>query len=188
MPDRMTVGRPNPSAGGMIRTIGWRRSFALEGLPCGACRRQNSCMGSAAENLDVATRLERSFRDDPPDGVQVAYLFGSHAEGRAHDESDVDVAVLLDRSVFPDERSRFDERVRLTSRIVDVTNCNQVDVVVLNDAPPLLGRHIVARGQQFYCTDPAAAHAAFRDFHLLAADLEPFLRKTARIKLGAIAG
>src|SRR5438445_8007932 len=40
--------------------------------------------------------------DDP--GVISAYLFGSHAEERAHRESDIDVAVLLDRKDYPDEK------------------------------------------------------------------------------------
>ena len=39
----------------------------------------------------------RSFFEQRSDaGVAAVYLFGSHAEGRAHRDSDVDVGVLLD--------------------------------------------------------------------------------------------
>ena len=33
-------------------------------------------------------------------GVVAVYLFGSHAAGRAHRESDVDIGVLLDRHMY----------------------------------------------------------------------------------------
>lgn len=38
---------------------------------------------------------------DGVDGLVSAYLFGSVASGRAHRDSDVDLAVLLDRDVHP---------------------------------------------------------------------------------------
>ena len=62
-----------------------------------------------------------------------------------------------------------------------------MDVVVLNDAPPLLARHIVSTGKRLYCIDEAAAHAFSRDALLRAAEIAPFLRRIARIKLAALA-
>jgi predicted nucleotidyltransferase len=50
---------------------------------------------------DVESRLASFFAAASPSGVVSAYLFGSHAAGRAHRESDVDVGVLLDWSVHP---------------------------------------------------------------------------------------
>jgi predicted nucleotidyltransferase len=43
--------------------------------------------------------------------VCLAYLFGSQTTRRTHPSSDVDVAVLFDESLTPDER--FAERMRL---------------------------------------------------------------------------
>jgi hypothetical protein len=57
---------------------------------------------------------------------------------------------------------------------------------VLNDAPPPLARHIVISGRRLLCTDPEADHAFVRDVQLRAADLEPFLRRSRRLKLEAI--
>jgi predicted nucleotidyltransferase len=119
--------------------------------------------------------------------VQAAYLFGSRSEGRAHRESDVDLAALLDPAVHSDTAARFRERVRLAAWLVGQLGTNAVDVVILNDAPPPFARRIVTTGVRVYCADPEADHAFVRDVQLRAADLEPFLRRMRRLKLGAIA-
>ena len=118
-------------------------------------------------------------------GILAAYLFGSHAAGRPHRESDVDVAVLLDRSL--DRQTRFAIRVRLASDLPSRLGAREVDVVVLNDAPPHFARRIVLEGKTVFCRDAEAAHAFRRDVQLRAADLEPFLRRTRRVKLEALA-
>jgi predicted nucleotidyltransferase len=115
-----------------------------------------------------------------------AYLFGSHAAGRAHRESDVDVAVLLAWDVYATARARFDEQVRLSALLAAELRSDRIDLVVLNDVPPHLGRRIVTTGQRVFCADPERDHAFVRDVQLRAADLEPFLRRTRQIKLAAI--
>jgi hypothetical protein len=128
----------------------------------------------------------RLLTEDAPAGLISAYLFGSHSEGRAHKESDVDVAVLLRHERYPTARERFEERVRLAAKLQAELH-NDVDLVVLNDAPPPLGRRIVTTGQRVFCADADADHAFVRDVQLRAADLEPFLRRTRSLKLAAIA-
>lgn len=120
-------------------------------------------------------------------GLVSAYLFGSHAEGRAHRDSDVDVAVLLDRAVYPTTESRFEVRVRLSAFLGYELGTDAVDVVVLNDAPPHLGRRVMTTGRRVFCADVEADHAARRLALLRAADLEPFLRRARRVKLDALA-
>jgi predicted nucleotidyltransferase len=141
----------------------------------------------AADDSDIAGALEGLLHERPVRGLVSAYLFGSHAAGRAHRESDVDLGVLLDRRAHSTPEARFDERVRLTAWAVGALHRNAVDVVVLNDAPPGLARHIVTTGRRVYCRDPEADHAFVRDVQLRAADLEPFLRRARRIKLDVLA-
>jgi predicted nucleotidyltransferase len=117
------------------------------------------------------------FGAHPELPVDAVYLFGSHAAGRAHRESDVDVAVLLDWSRAGDAATRFDLRVELASHLISALRHAQVDVIVLNDAPPLLGRHIVRSGVRAFCRDGEADHAYRRDVQLRAADLAPFLQR-----------
>jgi uncharacterized protein len=119
--------------------------------------------------------------------VVSAYLFGSHAESRAHRESDVDVGVLLDRRALPVTRDRFEAALRLSAHLQSTLGTRQVDLVVLNDAPPGIGRAIVNRGCRLVCSDEEADHAFVRDVQIRAADLEPFLRRTRRLKLEALA-
>lgn len=134
----------------------------------------------------TAEQLRRYFEDTPATGVVSAYLFGSVARGAEHAESDVDVGVLLDRSRHADRADRTEARIRFTSDLIHVLGRNEVDVVVLNDAPPELGRAIVTRGERVYCAAPEADHAFVRDVQLRAADLDPFLRRMRRIKLEAL--
>jgi predicted nucleotidyltransferase len=131
-------------------------------------------------NGDAAIgRLRAVFDRRPVPGVVSAYVFGSVAEGRAHRESDVDVGVLLDREVYPDAPSRFDAQLGLRGHLSPAAIGREVDLVVLNDAPPLLGRRIV-RGARVHCASPELDHDFQRDVQLRAADLEPFVQAMRR--------
>jgi uncharacterized protein len=135
---------------------------------------------------------EASIRDrlvaalESADGLISAYLFGSVASGRAHHDSDVDVAVLLDRQLYPTPQHRFDLRLRLIGRLQSAIG-RDVDLVVLNDAPPQLGRHIMTAGERLVVRDTECDHAHLRLTLSRAADLEPFLRRTRAVKLRALA-
>ncbi len=127
------------------------------------------------------------FRTRPRLGIGSVYLFGSHADGRAHRESDVDLGLLLSWDLHPTRQGRDDLQVTLGSHLIAVLHQNSVDLVILNDAPPLLGRHIVTAGRRIFLGDAALDHAFVRDIQLRAADLAPFLSRMRRIKLEALA-
>jgi predicted nucleotidyltransferase len=135
---------------------------------------------------DARSTLGRLLAGLNSPGLVCAYLFGSHAAGRAHRESDIDVAVLLEWKAFPTAKARFEEQLRLSTRVGEALGTSRIDLVILNDAPPLLGRHIVTAGERIFCADPDRDHAYVRDVQLRAADLEPFLRRTRQVKLAAI--
>ena len=132
----------------------------------------------------IVSGLASYFAGEP--GVQAAWLFGSHAERRSHRESDVDVAMLLKHGCFPDARARFEARVAMTADLIAVLHRNEVDLVVLNDAPPLFARRIALDGRLVHCADAEAEHAFRRDVQLRAADVAPFLERMRRIKLAAL--
>jgi predicted nucleotidyltransferase len=140
---------------------------------------------SADEERALAAAVERACAARSVDVVS-AYLYGSRAEGRSHRESDLDLGILLPRGARTSSRERFELRLELTSALIGELHDNAVDLILLNDAPPLLARRIVTRGRRVYCSDEAADHAFRRDIQLRAADLEPFLRRTRAIKLRAI--
>lgn len=131
--------------------------------------------------------LRAYFAAERPAGVVAAYLFGSLANRTAHAESDVAVAVLLDRGAFPDRTSRARAAVALGTALIAATHRNAVDVVVLNDAPPELVASVVTSGVRLHCVDAAAERAFTRDALLRYADVRPFLERTRRLKLQALA-
>ena len=122
-------------------------------------------------------RLRQVLATVPVPGVVSAYVFGSVAKRRAHAESDIDVGVLLDRRRYPDARSRFEAQLELRRHLSPASVGREVDLVVLNDASPVLGRSIVASGERAFCSDTLVDHAFQRDVQLRAADLDPFLRR-----------
>jgi len=114
-----------------------------------------------------------------------AYLFGSVAEGREHAESDVDVGVVLSPATYPTPQARFEARLRLIGQLRRALG-RDVDVVILNDAPPQLARRIMTRGRRVALFDDALDRAMLRTVLSRAADIEPFLRRARRVKLAAI--
>jgi predicted nucleotidyltransferase len=120
--------------------------------------------------------------------VVSVYLFGSEARGTPHRESDVDVAVLVDRALVPERSARSQLRVRLASELIAATGNNRVDLVVLNDVPAPFARAVVTEGKRIYCREEEADRRFVRDARLRAADLDPFLERMRRIKLEALRG
>ena len=132
----------------------------------------------------TAKRLRDALRDTP--GLVSAYLFGSAATGREHLESDVDVALLLDRAVYPTPAARFELRLRQFATLRRTTG-RDIDLVILNDAPPQLARRIMTAGQRLLTLAPQEEHVHLRVVLSRAADLEPFLRRARSVKLQTIA-
>ncbi len=135
----------------------------------------------------LVERAASALRTAFADGLVAAYAFGSRAEGRAHRESDLDIGVLLARERFPTERERFARRIEIAAGLASALGVHEVDVVVVNDAPPTFARRIVLDGVQLFSADIERTRAFVRDVQLLAADLEPFLKRTRALKLAAIA-
>lgn len=135
------------------------------------------------ESTQIRDDLARFFGDDAPPEVVSAYLYGSHARGRAHRESDVDVGVVLDRKSLPSRDGRFDFRIRLASRLIAALHRDDVDVVPLDDVTPELSAAAVTEGERIYCRDEAD-DARFRHLVLSRrADLRPWLARMRRLKL-----
>lgn len=137
--------------------------------------------------LSVPDAVGTFFDHARTGGVVSAYLFGSHTTGRVHRDSDVDVAVLLDRRIHPTPRARFEARLQLSSALSHALGIDGIDLIVLNDTPPHLTRRIMVDGTRVFCVDPEADHDARRLAMLRAADLEPFLRRARPVKLRAMA-
>lgn len=95
-------------------------------------------------------------------GIVLAYLFGSQAEGTARPSSDIDMAVLLPPGTARDKF--FDVRLSLTNELMGLFHKDRIDVVILNEAPPLLAQQVVKFGKIIYedeVTRPAIDFAVY---------------------------
>jgi hypothetical protein len=87
--------------------------------------------------------------------------------------------------VYPTPADRFDLRLTVMASVHGSTG-REVDLVILNDAPPQLARRIMTEGRKLLSNDPQQEHAHLRMVLSRAADLEPFLRRTRAVKLRAV--
>ena len=96
--------------------------------------------------MDADSDLAGRLAEHPE--IVFAHLFGSRGTGGARPDSDWDIAVYLRDDLTA--RERFDIRRHLAAELEDL---GEVDVVVLNDAPPLLG-HRALMGRRLVVKDP----------------------------------
>ena len=106
-------------------------------------------MKEAAPRDRLAERLARLL--DPHPEVLEAYLFGSYARGQEQPHSDIDVAVYVDEARI--DNSGFGYRARLTTDLMAGIGFNDVDVVLLNHAPPVLYHRVLRDGVRLLSRD-----------------------------------
>lgn len=104
------------------------------------------CMSEAPAGSQARDTLIERLRAalEPHSDVLDAYLFGSQARGDAAATSDVDVAVYVDPAAL--ERPGFGLDAELGSALQTALSRSDVDVVILNRAPPLLYRRVLRDG------------------------------------------
>jgi predicted nucleotidyltransferase len=80
--------------------------------------------------------------------IEAGYLFGSLVSGRARPDSDVDTAVLVADKVIC--RDSFKYRLNRITELMDLLKRDDVDLVLLNQAPPLLAHRVLSRGKLIF--------------------------------------
>jgi hypothetical protein len=78
--------------------------------------------------------------------VRVVYLFGSFARGDARAGSDLDVGVVFSLVPPPGDLDGL-------ATALEAAAGRRVDLVVLNDAPPLLAHEAIRDGRRLVCVD-----------------------------------
>jgi predicted nucleotidyltransferase len=112
----------------------------------------------------VSAELQRAAqRLAEDDRVLAVWAFGSQASGTAGPSSDVDLAVLLDVRALG-----LADELRLRARAVEALRRDDIDLVVLNQAPPLLRYEVLAGGTLLFCRNQEAVQdfeeRALREF------------------------
>jgi predicted nucleotidyltransferase len=111
--------------------------------------------GSARPPAVTPARLQAAVAACRKAGAELVYLFGSQARGKAWSQSDVDLAVLLGSSLAKERHGQI--RIQLIAELMSIFRSNNIDVVVLNDAPPLLTYEgVIRRGRLLFEKDRLA--------------------------------
>jgi len=100
----------------------------------------------------IKDKLAPLFKDR---GIKLVLLFGSAVLGNVHKESDIDLAFLFDRPV---------DILSLTNRVIRFLHADNIDVVDLRRASPLLKFSVVKNGRVLYEKLPGM----FNEFYSLA--------------------
>jgi predicted nucleotidyltransferase len=115
--------------------------------------------------------------------VVFAYLFGSQTKGEAGPLSDIDIAICFDEAVAWDER--FDSRLEVLGDLTDLFRTDDIDLVVLNDAPPLLAHRILREGLLLFCANEKTRVAFETSAVLKYLDWKPYIEKYTREVFGS---
>lgn len=101
---------------------------------------------------EIRERLNPLFKDK---GLQLVLLFGSVVTGKMHKRSDIDLAFLFDKPA---------DILLLTNKIIRLLHADNIDVVDLKHASPLLKFSIVKNSALVYEKEPGI----FNEFYSLA--------------------
>src|SRR5262249_52736984 len=101
----------------------------------------------SVQTFEAAAERIAGLMSSKPE-VLAAYILGSVAAGRVRPNSDIDVAVLLDRAFV--ERLPLKYRTDLIADTGAALDTFDVDIVLLNDAPPALAYNVLTKGKLVY--------------------------------------
>ena len=97
------------------------------------------------ENIN---KIKHIFKENK---VIFSYLFGSQVNGKKGKLSDIDIAVYLDDNL--PEKQRFNKKLSISAGLSGLLKREDIDIVVLNDAFPLLEHRILKYGKIIFSID-----------------------------------
>ena len=80
--------------------------------------------------------------------ILFCFLFGSTANDKTTGISDIDVAVMLDESKIDELKNPYGYKAELLAKLISLLSFNDIDLIILNEAPLLLKHRIVQSGRK----------------------------------------
>ncbi len=115
-------------------------------------------------------------------GIVSAILFGSQATGKADSESDIDIALLYKPTAIPNGLDLLQFKQELSDMMHQ-----EVDIVLLNNASPIIAMQAVKNGIPLFIRDPKAQGnyevALITDYADLKKLREPFEKEILKRKI-----
>jgi predicted nucleotidyltransferase len=99
--------------------------------------------------------------------IVALYAFGSLTTGDLKPLSDLDFGILVSGRL--DKQKRFDKHLDLLGKFNEVLKTDEVDLVMMNDAPMRFSHNIIKSGKLIYCQNKT--------------ELSEFIEKTVKLYL-----
>lgn len=97
---------------------------------------------------EIKRRLFHSFKNNQQ--ILIGYIFGSYAKELTNFQSDIDIAFYLKENIYY-QKDTLTLELKLIDQVTEALVTDNVDVVLLNDAPIILAYKIVKDGIIFLC-------------------------------------
>lgn len=99
--------------------------------------------------LDNIPDIVKRISED--DIVVALFIFGSGAKGKLKPLSDLDFGILL--SMKLDKKGRFEKQLELIGTFNETFKTDEIDLVLMNDAPIRFSYNILRDGKLLFCRD-----------------------------------
>jgi predicted nucleotidyltransferase len=104
------------------------------------------------QNIEENLPKAEAYLKSRPE-VNFAYLFGSLAKGKPLPLSDVDIAVYLSKSL-----DVLEKKLEILGELVDILETDEIDLVILNEAPLALRMKILENKKLIVDNAPSLRH------------------------------
>lgn len=125
------------------------------------------------ENIEEAVKKAVGDRQE----VVAVYLYGSLAEGREHERSDIDLALLMGEQ--PEGMYELEVASEIYRELEDKT---EVDVRILNDSGMRFKHQVLKNGEKIYVRDREKVAEFEEDFYRDYLDKKPLIEQHDRIR------
>jgi len=82
--------------------------------------------------------------------IEVAYIFGSLAQGKTNALSDIDIAIITDSQQINNKTYRYGYKAEILTDLIKLLKTNNIDLVILNKANTLLKHRVLHHGILIY--------------------------------------
>ena len=90
--------------------------------------------------------LEEKLKEDKD--IIFVYIFGGYGKGNASPLSDFDIGIYIEENL-----DTFEKKIYLNSVITSILKTDEVDIVILNNAPCVLVYNILKTGKLLFSKD-----------------------------------
>ena len=82
--------------------------------------------------------------------VLECYIFGSVAKAKNNNLSDIDIAIYIQKKIINENDYSYGYKAFILSELISLLSNNHIDLVILNEASPLLYHRVVSQGIRIY--------------------------------------